>query len=111
MKHFTDEEMAAQLAATKEYTIVVLRSGPNAGAPDAQQVTWEHGRRNFGLRDGGELAIVLPVFDDPVMCGVAVFTTSVDETAAIMADDPGVLAGVFTYDIYASRSFPGDALT
>lgn len=111
MKHFSDEEMSALLATTKEYTVVVLRSGPNAGAPDENQVVWEHGRRNFGLRDSGALAIVLPVFGDPSMCGVAVFTTSVEETAAIMADDPGVAAGIFTYDVYASRSFPGDALT
>jgi hypothetical protein len=111
MKHFTDDEMTAQLADAKEYTVVVLRSGPNAGSDDEPQIVWEHGRRNFGLRDSGALAIVLPVFDDPEMCGFAVFTTTADQTASIMAQDPGVVAGIFTYDLYTSRSFPGDALT
>lgn len=110
MKHFTDAEMQAQLANTREYTIVVLRPGPEVDSPEAPQMVWEHGRRNFGLRDSGRLAIVLPVFDDPQCCGVAVFTTSVDETNAIMAEDPGVAAGVFVYEIYPTRSFPGDAL-
>jgi hypothetical protein len=71
---------------------------------------WEHGRRNFGLRDAGTLAVVLPVTDDSEVCGIGVFTTSIEETAAIMADDPGVRAGVFTYEVHPCRGFPGDAL-
>lgn len=110
MKHFTDDEMSAQLASAKPYTVVVLRPGPNAGVPDEPQIVWEHGRRNFGLRHSGELAIVLPVFDNPHCCGVAVFTTSVEETTTLMAADPGVTAGVFAYEIYPSLSFPGDVL-
>jgi hypothetical protein len=111
LKHFTDDEMAAQLAATREYSVVILKPGPNADSPEAAPIVWEHGRRNFGLRASGALAIVLPVFDDPNICGVAVFTTTLDQTRALMAEDPGVAAGVFAFDVYPSRSFPGDALT
>jgi hypothetical protein len=39
-----------------------------------------------------------------------VFTGSVDETAAIMTDDPGVQAGVFTFEVHPCRGFPGDSL-
>jgi len=39
-------------------------------------VIWEHGRRNFGLRDDGVLAVVLPVRDDSDVCGVGVFAGS-----------------------------------
>ena len=35
---------------------------------------------------------------------------TVDDTTAIMNDDPGVAAGVFTYEVHACRGFPGDAL-
>jgi hypothetical protein len=27
-----------------------------------------------------------------------------------MADDPGVQAGIFTFEVHACRGFPGDAL-
>ncbi|EUA38058.1 hypothetical protein I549_2760 [Mycobacterium avium subsp. avium 2285 (R)] len=71
---------------------------------------WEHGRRNFGLRDDGVLAVVLPVSDGSDVCGVGVFAATVDETTRIMSEDPGVAAGVFTYEVHACRGFPGDAL-
>ena len=48
--------------------------------------------------------------DESDVCGVGVFTGSVDETTAFMADDPGVRAGVFTFEVHAGLGFPGDAL-
>ncbi len=42
--------------------------------------------------------------------GVGVFTTDVEETRRLMEGDPGVQAGWFTFDVHASRSFPGDVL-
>jgi len=33
-----------------------------------------------------------------------------DKLAAIMGDDPGVAAGVFTYEVHSCRGFPGDSL-
>jgi hypothetical protein len=53
---------------------------------------------------------VLPVTDDSDVCGVGVFDATVEDTAAIMDADPGVAAGVFTYQVHACRGFPGDAL-
>jgi hypothetical protein len=110
MKHFTDDEMAALLPTARPYSVVVLRAGPNYGAEDARPIVWEHGRRNFGPRDDGALAVVLPVMDDSDVCGIGVFTGSVDETIAIMVDDPGVRAGVFTFEVHPSMGFPGDTL-
>jgi len=106
MKVFTDDEMNAQLASTRPYSVAILR----AGAEGSQRVIWEHGRRNFGLRDDGVLAIVLPVADGSGVCGICVFTASVEQTAAIMGDDPGVAAGVVTVDVHPCAGFPGDAL-
>ena len=110
MKTYGDDEMNAVLATAKSYSLVVLRDGPNAAAEDARGLVWEHGRRNLGLRDAGTLAVVLPVPDESELCGVGVFVGSVEETIAVMNDDPGVQAGVFTFEVHPCIGFPGDAL-
>ena len=38
------------------------------------------------------------------------FTAPVEQTAALMRDDPGVAAGVVTVDMHPCAGFPGDAL-
>ena len=43
-------------------------------------------------------------------CGIGVFAASVEDTIAIMNDDPGVAAGVFIYQVHPCLGFPGDAL-
>jgi hypothetical protein len=62
------------------------------------------------LREKGQLVIVCPIRDDSDVAGVGVFSTSEAETRTIMDSDPGVQSGIFTYEIHASRSFPGDSL-
>jgi hypothetical protein len=56
------------------------------------------------------LAVVCPVVDGSAVAGVGIFSTGAEETAAIMNDDPGVRAGVFSYELHPCRGFPGDAL-
>jgi hypothetical protein len=110
MKTFTDEEMGALLPTAREYSVVILKRGPRFGDESSPGIIWEHGRRNFALRDDGVLAVVLPVSDESDVCGIGVFAATVDETAEIMKGDPGVEAGVFTYQVHPCRGFPGDAL-
>src|SRR5258708_895838 len=110
MVTISDEFMREMLTKTKPYCVVLLKAGPKRGEPDAQKIVWEHGRRNFKLRAEGKLAIVCPIMGEGELCGVGVFDTDLEETKRIMDDDPGVLAGVFVYEIHASRSFPGDSL-
>ncbi|OHU97579.1 hypothetical protein [Mycobacterium talmoniae] len=110
MKVFTDDQMGQLLATAKPYSVVILRTGPNYGSDAAPGLIWEHGRRNFGLRDDGVLAVVLPVTDDSEVCGIGVFTGTVEETVAVMNDDPGVTAGVFTFEVHPCRGLPGDGL-
>ena len=110
MRTFTDDEMNELLPAAKAYNVVILKQGPNFTDDGAPAIIWEHGRRNFGLRHDGVLAIVLPVTDDSDLCGVGVFTGTVDDTVAVMNEDPGVQAGVFTFEVHPCRGFPGDAL-
>ena len=110
MRTFTDEEMGRLLPTAKAYSVVILSRGPNFDDEATPAIVWEHGRRNFALRDAGVLAVVLPVTDDSEVCGIGVFAATIDETAALMADDPGVATGVFTYRVHPCRGFPGDAL-
>lgn len=110
MKAFTDEEMGQLLLTARPYSVVILRRGPRFGDESSAEIIWEHGRRNFALRDEGVLAVVLPVTDESDVCGIGVFAATASETTAIMADDPGVAAGVFIYQVHACRGFPGDAL-
>jgi hypothetical protein len=110
MRTFTDDEMGRLLPNAKSYSVVILKQGPNFGGDAAPAIIWEHGRRNFGLRDDGVLAVVLPVTDGSDVCGVGVFTGTVDQTVALMSDDPGVQAGVFTFEVHPCRGFPGDSL-
>ena len=78
--------------------------------PDVDPIIWEHGRRNMALNDAGLMPVVLPVADDTDLAGIAVFTVGPDEVRTIMDDDPGVRAGIFTYELHPVRGFPGSAL-
>ena len=110
MATVTDDEMRALLPTTRTYTTVILRAGPRLDQPGAYAIVGEHGRRNVELRADGVLAVVCPVTDDTEVCGIGIFTTDPAETAAIMDEDPGVLAGVFVYEVHPCRGFPGDGL-
>jgi hypothetical protein len=110
MKIFTDEEMNELLPSVRPYSVVILRAGTQFGKDGSAGIIWEHGRRNFGLRAEGAMPVVLPVADGSEVCGVCVFNRTVEETAAIMNDDPGVCAGVFTFEVHPCGGFPGDCL-
>jgi YCII-related domain-containing protein len=107
----TDEYMKEMLGQSKHYTIVLLRPGANyADTPEVGATIREHARRNFALRAEGVLRIVGPVADDSDLSGVGIFDAPVDEVVRIMDGDPGVAAGIFTYEAHPIRSFPGDGL-
>ncbi|MBO0705579.1 MAG: hypothetical protein J2P39_09685 [Candidatus Dormibacteraeota bacterium] len=110
MAEISDDYMRDMLSRSREYTLSILRDGPNRDAPDRDRIVWEHGRRNFSLRADGHLAIVCPVPDGSDVCGVGIFTGSPEETKRIMDEDPGVRAGIFVYELHPCRSLPGDAL-
>ena len=106
----SDDYMGEMLAQTKAYTVLFLKSTVRQRTPEVDAIIWEHGRRNFALRAQGVLSIVCPVVDDSQWSGIGIFNVGADEVTRIMDDDPGVKAGVFTYEVHPVRSFPGDAL-
>ena len=105
-----DDQMMALLMQSRPYTLLILESGPNRHTPQAGAIIREHGRRNLGLRADGVLSVVCPVPDESELDGVGIFNLGLDETRAVMEQDPGVLAGVFVFKLHPCRGFPGDAL-
>jgi hypothetical protein len=105
----SDQFMQERLTTVKSFTAVLLRTTASF-SPDARPIVWEHGRRNFALMEAGIAALVLPAADDTDWAGLYVFTVGPDEARTVMDADPGVLAGIFTYEIHPVRGFPGSGL-
>ncbi len=111
MTVITDEYMKRMLPLVKQYTVVILKKGPVKDHPDAQNLQWEHARRNFQLRADGMMPIVLPVKDETEIMGIGVFNThDANKVKEIMDEDPNIKAGIFGYDVHPCFSFPGDSL-
>lgn len=110
MVWISDDEMRRELSASRGYTLVLLRKTRREAGPDAADIVHEHARRNFALRADGILPIVCPITDDGDWAGIGVFDAPPDEVDRIMRGDPGVMAGVFTYELHPVRGFPGDRL-
>ena len=112
----TDEMLQQALPTTKPYTIVVLKAGPKFPMPDQDRssevakIIWAHGKRNYALHLAGLMPVVCPVGDGSGVTGISIFDASPEDVDRIMAKAPGVQAGVFTYDIHPTRSFPGSSL-
>ena len=106
----TDEYMDEMQAKACDYTFVLLKTTPAFSRERHWPIVWEHGRRNFALRAEGLISIVCPITDDSGLAGLYIFSTSMDEAHRIMADDPGVRAGIFSYEAHPCRGFPSDEL-
>jgi len=110
MRTITDEVIRQTLSRIRQYSVVILKAGPNKDKNDREKITWEHVRRNFALRADGVLPIVCAISDGSDVLGIGIFSATVEETKEIMDQDPGVKAGIFVYEVHAGRSFPGDSL-
>ena len=110
LPEITDEYMHQMRATTKNYTLMILKQGPEFVLPGVEKIIWEHGRRNFSLRAAGLLSIVCPVNDGTGVFGIGIFNTDIHEAKKIMDEDPGVEKRIFVYELHTCRSFPGDQL-
>jgi hypothetical protein len=116
LAEISDDTLKAALPTTEPYTVVVLKAGPNFSRPGPNRdpavakIIWEHGKRNFALRQAGLMRVVCPVADDSDVTGIGIFDASPDDVDRIMSGDPGVTVGIFTYEIHATRTFPDSTL-
>ena len=110
MTIITDEYFKDRHSKLKDYTIVLLKPTAKRKDDDARAVMMEHGRKNMALQADGIVSIVCPIFGDFDIAGLYIFNVTVDEAVRIMDDDPAVRAGIFQYEIYPCKGFPGDSL-
>src|SRR5208337_3884460 len=94
----------------RTYVGVLLMGGPKYDTPEAKAIIYQHGKRNLSLMKAGKFPIICPVTDGGPLKGFGVFCVSEEEVRTIMDEDPGVMAGVFTYELHPVRGFPGSAL-
>ena len=110
MSEISDDFMREHMTLSRDYALVLLKEGPAYGSEGFERIVWEHGRRNFQLRADKLLSIVGPVRDDTPLCGIGIFDGTLEQITEVMNGDPGVQAGIFTFEVHPMRSFPGDAL-
>ena len=110
MSEITDNSMIQMLSRARDYSIVILKAGPNRSRPGAEKIIWEHARRNFLLRARGLLPIVCPITDGGDLAGIGIFNEDIDLVKSIMDQDPAVKEGILVYEAHPCRSFPGDCL-
>ena len=106
----TDEYMRARLTEARSYTLLILKKTRKYSRPAADRIVWEHGRRNMALQQSGLMPIVCPARDDSDLAGICIFTVSPERAAEILSQDPGVKAGIFTFDVHPVGGFPGSTL-
>ena len=112
----SDDEMRASLADSVPYTLIILKAGPRYSPPgpdrdsEVAKVVWRHGNRNFRLKAAGLLQVVCPVADGSEITGIGVFAATPEDVDLIYSRDPAVNAGVLTYEIHPTRTFPGSTL-
>jgi len=113
----TDEMLQRALQHIRPYTVCILKAAPRFQEPGPAReswvadLIWEHGKRNYALYLAGLKRIVCPIGDGSGTTGVSIFDADPDEVDQIMRQDPGVKAGLFTYEIHATQTFPESTLT
>lgn len=112
----TEEKFRENLRKSGPYTVVILKAGPKFkmagpdGDPEITAIITRHGKRNMALREAGIMPIACPIGDGSGVTGVCVFDATPEEARRIYKQDPGVKAGVFTFEVHPSHGFPGSTL-
>ena len=107
----TGEMLRDALQLTRPYTVCILKATPAYQPPGPAReswvadLIWEHGKRNYALYLAGLLRIVCPIGDGSGTTGVSIFDADPDEVDQLMRQDPGVKAGLFSYEIHATQTF------
>ena len=89
MTEITDEFMTQMISRARDFSIVILKAGPNRSRPGAEKIIWEHARRNFLLRARELLPIVCPICDESDLAGIGIFNANIEETKSIIGGRSG----------------------
>jgi hypothetical protein len=116
LPEISDEDFRALLATARNYTVMILKAGPEYMDPGPDRdlrvtaLIMEHGKRNARLQRAGLMPIICPIGDGSGVTGIGVFDAPPEDVVRIMDADPGVQAGVLAYEVHPCLSFPGSAL-
>ncbi|MCL1814821.1 MAG: hypothetical protein FWG27_03235 [Treponema sp.] len=110
MAIISDEYFREMHNKLKDYTIVLIKPTPKRNDAGADAIIFEHARKNLAISEEGLASIICPVFGGNNLSGVYIFNVSVNEVQRIMDNDPAVKAGIFIYEIYPCKGFPGASL-
>lgn len=94
----------------------ILKASPRFQEPGPAReswvagLIWEHGKRNYALYLAGLLRVVCPIADGSGTPGVAIFDADPEDAGRIMRQDPGVKAGLFTFELHPTQTFPESRL-
>ena len=97
------------LSRAGDYSILILKAGPNYSRSGAEKIIWEHGKRNFFLRARELLTIVCPITDKSDLDGIGIFNVDVEETKSIMDQDPAVKRASSSMRRIPAGAFPETA--
>jgi hypothetical protein len=113
----TDEMLRDALQGIRPYSVCILKATSRYQEPGPARegwvadLIWEHGKRNYALYLAGLMRIICPIGDGSGTVGVSIFDADPGEVDRMMQQDPGVKAGLFTYEIHPTRTFPESKLT
>jgi hypothetical protein len=110
MSEITPDSIMAEVAKARGLTVVLLKKGPNFES--TQHLQMEHLKHIFTMRHAGQQLLTLPIREETSeFAGIAVYATADKEEAArLTAEDPGVKAGRFTFEILSCMALPGDVI-
>ena len=112
----TEQEFRDALKTARPYTALVLKATPTYEAPgpnrsrQVEAIVLEHAMRNLALYRARLLRVVCPIADGSGVTGISIFDATPEDVERIMVEDPGVKAGIFTFDIHPTATFPQSSL-
>lgn len=104
------------LRTVRPYTAVVLKATATYEPPgptrsrEVEAIVLEHAMRNLALYRARLLRVVCPIADGSGITGISIFDAGAEDVERIMREDPGVKAGIFTFDIHPTGTFPESSL-
>jgi hypothetical protein len=120
MKYTSDGDLPAvtggqfkeAVTTMRPYTALVLKATPTfqppgpSRSPAVSAIIVEHAKRNYALYLAKLLRVVCPIADGSGVTGISIFDASPEDVDLIMREDPAVKAGLFSYEIHPTRTFP-----
>ena len=105
------EPFQQQLAKGKPYVVVFLTKGKNfiLDKEEAEAMRAKHFKHVFELRAQGKVSVMFGTRENGFIRSIEVFNSSDKaEVERLVAQDPGVQAGHFAYEVHLMTGLPGD---